>query len=163
MSPDRRILVELPPSEPTPRGVMLSAMERWSKVLSIAAIPVVLALTGQLVERAISRQEVGRDYVKMALDILAQPDSDFRLRQWAVEVLEAHSPVGFGDSYGDLRGDLESGAIRLPAATRTQVMTNVPASGVENVLRLMQAEPEFLRAETVPEPDGEFTIIGLYR
>ncbi|HYX29589.1 MAG TPA: hypothetical protein VE863_13565 [Pyrinomonadaceae bacterium] len=80
----------------------LSAADKWnrietiSKVLSIAAIPVVLAVGGWIVQRQIQNQSVAKDYVQLAVTILTEPDKQKikpELRDWAVDTLNAYSEI----------------------------------------------------------------------
>lgn len=84
-------------------------VERISKILSIAAIPLVLAITGWIMQNQIQHQgailqqqlqnqTVSRDYVQLAVSILKEPDQtkvNPELRDWAAELLNAYSAVKF--------------------------------------------------------------------
>jgi hypothetical protein len=45
-------------------------LERIAKVLSLIAVPVVLAIVGWFVQNSLSDRNVGQEYVKFALSIL---------------------------------------------------------------------------------------------
>lgn len=61
-----------------------------AKILSLIAIPVVLAVVGWLVQDKLATRTVSKDYVQLAVSILSQPkqsEMDPALRNWAVELL----------------------------------------------------------------------------
>ena len=67
------------------------AIERVSKTLSIAAIPIVLAVGGWVLQERLQDQTVSRDYVQLAVTILKEPNSSKDMKSWAVLLLNAHS------------------------------------------------------------------------
>src|SRR5215471_4668723 len=102
-----------PPST-APRGV-LDAIERISRTASIAAIPVVLAIGGWIIQRQLQNQTVSRDYVQLALTILQSPDQSKvppELREWAVDLLNENSPTKLN---AKAIRTLKSGEITLPS------------------------------------------------
>lgn len=73
-------------------------LERWkevSQILSAIAIPIVLAVVGWFVQKALSEAGLKKDYVQMALAVLKDPPTkdNAELRQWAIAVLDENSPV----------------------------------------------------------------------
>src|SRR5437667_12522780 len=73
-------------------------LERWkqiSQMLSAAAIPIVLAVVGWFVQKALSDAGLKKDYVQMALAVLKEAPNkeNAELRQWAIAVLDKNSPV----------------------------------------------------------------------
>lgn len=91
----------------------LERIERLSKIFSIAAIPVLLAVFGWIVQDRLATRHVNREYVQLAVSILSNPETseiDRPLRGWAVDLLNAHSPVRFGV---DLSEKLKDGKIGL--------------------------------------------------
>ena len=91
-------------------------VETVSRTLSIAAIPVLLAVVGWLVQRQIQKQSVGKDYVQLAVSILREPDSSKvnpELRGWAVDLLNAYSVVRLSDAVSTV---LKAGQATLPPA-----------------------------------------------
>jgi len=103
-------------------------VETVSRTLSIAAIPVLLAVVGWLVQRQIQKQSVGKDYVQLAVSILREPDSSKvnpELRGWAVDLLNAYSVVKLSDAVSTV---LKAGQATLPplegfAATPSPALT----------------------------------------
>jgi hypothetical protein len=91
----------------------LNTIETISKVLSIAAIPVVLAVGGWLIQRQLQDQTIRRDYVQLAVSILQNPDPSKvprAIREWAVDLLNENSPTKLN---ARAIQDLKSGAITL--------------------------------------------------
>jgi hypothetical protein len=96
-------------------------VERISRVLSVAAIPVVLAIGGWWIQRQLQDQTVRRDYVQLAVAILQEPDTTKvrpAMRSWAIELLNRSAPVPLNDS---ARAELQSGRVVLPAIDPTQL------------------------------------------
>jgi hypothetical protein len=103
-------------------------VETISRTLSIAAIPVLLAIVGWLVQRQVQKQSVGKDYVQLAVSILREPDSskvNSELRSWAVDLLNAYSVVKLSPQMSQV---LKAGQAVLPplegfAATPSAALT----------------------------------------
>jgi tetratricopeptide (TPR) repeat protein len=102
------------------RASALSRAELWGRVeattriASLVAIPVVLAIVGWMVQDQLAARTVSKDYVQLAVSILSQPkqaDTDPALRSWAVELLNENSPVKFSTA---IATQLKSGAATLP-------------------------------------------------
>jgi hypothetical protein len=96
-----------------------STVERISKVLSIAAIPIVLAMVGWIIQARLQDQTVSRDYVQLAVSILRDPDKEkvpLELRDWAVDLLNENSPTKFSP---EVTKKLKSGETTLPMSTNT--------------------------------------------
>ena len=90
-------------------------LERISKALSIAAIPVVLAFVGWIVQRRLQDQTLKRDYVQLAVSILKETDNTKvspELRDWAVQLLNVYSPIKFGQLVTE---KLISGEMHFPS------------------------------------------------
>ncbi|WP_295977637.1 DUF4019 domain-containing protein [uncultured Variovorax sp.] len=98
-----------------PAKSLLDRLEQASKVVGAIAVPLVVALFGWLIQRQLATQNLSRDYVQLAVSILKEPkkEDDQQLRQWAVDLLNAHSPVKLGESVST---KLQSGEISLPRA-----------------------------------------------
>ena len=91
----------------------LDTVEKLSRILSIAAIPVVLAVGGWLIQRQLQDQTIRRDYVQLALSILQNPDPSKvppEIREWAVDLLSENSPTKLNVQ---AIKSLKSGAITL--------------------------------------------------
>lgn len=73
-----------------------AGIEAVSRILSIAAIPIVIAVGGWLVQKRLQEQSVRKDYVQLAISILREPSSEkvgTELKGWAVDLLNAYSEV----------------------------------------------------------------------
>lgn len=91
----------------------LDTAEKLSRILSIAAIPVVIAVGGWLIQRQLQDQSIRRDYVQLALSILQNPDPSKvppEIRDWAVDLLNENSPTKLNSQAIQ---KLKSGAITL--------------------------------------------------
>jgi hypothetical protein len=74
----------------------LDTAERILKLASAAAIPVVLAVGGWVIQRQLQNRKISRDYVRLALAILQNRDRSqvpAELREWAVDLLNENSPT----------------------------------------------------------------------
>jgi len=124
-------LVQYPESKPNGRescvleggeakkgGERMSGLESFveiSKALSIAAIPVVLAIGGWVLQRQVQQQSLRKEYVALALSILREPDAEKvapELRAWAVDLLNLNSDLKFDEQ---TTKRLKSGETRLPS------------------------------------------------
>ena len=117
-SPKRREIYLITKSEDK-GGDKWTNVERISKVLSIAAIPIVLAAIGWIIQMRLQSQTVSRDYVQIAVSILSNPDKEkvpSELRDWAVDLLNENSPTKFSP---DVTKKLKSGETTLPMSTNT--------------------------------------------
>lgn len=93
----------------------LDNAEKFSRMLSIVAIPVVLAIGGWWIQRQLQDQSIRRDYVQLALTILQNPDTSKvppEIREWAVDLLNENSPTKLN---AQAIKNLKSGSVTLPA------------------------------------------------
>jgi len=92
----------------------LDRLEQISKIIAGIGIPLVVALFGWLIQRQLNAQSIGRDYVQLAVSILKEPkkDGDQELREWAVALMNANSPIKFGEATST---KLSSGELSLPS------------------------------------------------
>jgi len=89
-------------------------MERIAKLLSLIAIPVVLAIGGWLIQNSLADRNVSQEYVKLAVTILKEPKdkTDNLLRAWAADLLNQNSPTKFSP---EVLQALKEGQATLPA------------------------------------------------
>lgn len=95
-------------------GGLWATIEKISKTLSAVAIPVVLAGGGWFIQKQLQNQAVSRDYVQLAVSILREPDQSKvkpEMRQWAVDLLQANSPIKLS---GETEAKLKKGELTLP-------------------------------------------------
>lgn len=69
-----------------------------SQIVSLLAIPVVLAVIGFWVQRSLQEQQIKRDYVSLAVSLLLpkkenEKEASEDLKKWAVDLLNESSPV----------------------------------------------------------------------
>lgn len=89
--------------------------EKLSRTLSIAAIPLVLAVGGWWIQRQLQDQTIRRDYVQLSLSILQNPDTvkvPQEIREWAVDLLNENSPTKLNEQ---AIKNLKSGSVTLPS------------------------------------------------
>ena len=68
--------------------------ERITRILSLLAIPVVIAIVGGLIQSSLARRAVSQQYVQVAVSILTSKEKrDDDLRSWAVDLLNDNSPT----------------------------------------------------------------------
>jgi WD40 repeat protein len=89
-------------------------LERLARLLSLIAIPIVLAIVGWFVQNSLSSRNVSQEYVKLALSILKEPKDKIEpsLRDWAVDLLNQNSPTRFS---AQVVQALKEGQATLPA------------------------------------------------
>lgn len=88
-------------------------IEKIAKVLSLVAIPVVLALFGWVIQNRLSERNVSQEYVKLAVSVLERQKTSevpAGLRDWAVDLLNENSPTKFS---AETIRQLKSGDINL--------------------------------------------------
>lgn len=91
-----------------------STVESVFNVVSIALIPIVLAVGGWFIQKSLQNQSIQRDYVQLSVSILKSSDTgkiSVNLRDWAVRLLDQNSPVELNDI---VKEQLTSGQISFP-------------------------------------------------
>lgn len=76
---------------------MLSRLQAWSTICAAVVVPLIIAFFGWQIQSNRSRNSLKKDYVGMAIQILATPDNkkNDALRTWAAKILERNSPIPF--------------------------------------------------------------------
>ena len=102
-------------------------IERLAKILSLIAIPIVIAAIGWMIQDVLSQRAVSKDYVQLAVTILTkEPENvDHAIREWAVDLLNDNSPTKFS---ADVTKRLKAGEISLPEAL-SAVLSTAGAGG----------------------------------
>ena len=101
----------------------LDTFERIAKIVSIAAIPIVIPLAIAMysgkVQETSQKESINRDYVQLSVSILKEKKEtvDPELRDWAVDLLADRSPTRFSPAVVTA---LKSGKIFLPNASGSQ-------------------------------------------
>jgi hypothetical protein len=93
-------------------GKESSTFEKWIKILSLIAIPVVVAFIGAGIQSSISSSNVKSEYVKLAVSILTDNSTKEEIRGWAVDLLNDNSETKLDPT---LANKLKAGDILLPA------------------------------------------------
>jgi len=88
-------------------------LERSMNILSLVAIPIVIAVFGWLIQDAVSKRSVSQEYVKLAVTILTDrgDNTNSTLREWAVDLLSENSPTRFS---AEVANKLKTGEATLP-------------------------------------------------
>ncbi|HKT29183.1 hypothetical protein [Dyella sp.] len=75
----------------------LSRLQAWSTICAAVVVPLVIAFFGWQIKSRLSSNSLKKDYVSMAITILAAPDNkeNKALRVWAIQILEQNSPIPF--------------------------------------------------------------------
>jgi cytochrome b561 len=84
-----------------PKASAADPANRWeqretvAKILSLIAIPIVLAIVGWLVQSSLSARSASQEYVKLSVSILKEPKDkvELSLRSWAADLLNANAPT----------------------------------------------------------------------
>jgi hypothetical protein len=93
---------------------MLQKAQAIATILSLVAVPIAIAWGAQNIEARNAELGTRKDYVGMALGILAKGSEDkvdLELRQWAVKVIDQYAPAPLPPS---LAQRLTSGESTLP-------------------------------------------------
>jgi WD40 repeat protein len=94
-------------------------VEKTAKILSLVAIPLVIALFGWIIQNQLSQRSLSQEYVKLAVSILQSPKSSdvpTGLRDWAVDLLNENSPTKFSP---ETIRQLKAGDINLAGVLNT--------------------------------------------
>jgi WD40 repeat protein len=91
----------------------IDTIEQLSKIISIVAIPIVVAIVGWYIQNSLAKRNVSQEYVKLAVSILkeSKEKTDPALRDWAVDLLNENSPTKFSRVVAE---KLKAGQANLP-------------------------------------------------
>jgi hypothetical protein len=87
------------------------------KFLIAVAIPIAVAIIGGQVQKVVTTQQTGKDYMQMALGILEKKDlpaemqKNIGLRKWAVDLLNYYSEVKLDNNTAN---KLVTGDVQIP-------------------------------------------------
>lgn len=121
-------------------------VQSGATIVSLVAVPLLVAYFGWQIQKNTSAEDVRRDYVQMAIGVLSQTHTDENeaLRLWAVKVLEQNSPVPFGT-------DAKETLLRGVAFIQPRVFQPVMAT------RLMEAPKPWVKPPENPDVDQLIT------
>ena len=99
----------------------LRAVQSIAAIVASIAVPLLVAFFGWLIQSHISSASVRKDYVQMAIGILAQPatQQNEELSTWAVTLLDANSDVPFSKK---ARAELAEGRITVVAGIPKELL-----------------------------------------
>jgi len=114
----RREIVLVNRTESRVKSYVESA-EDIAKIMSLVAIPVVLAVVGWFIQDRLAESSSKQEYVKLAVSIRRETPiaEQAPLRNWAVELLNEHSTIKFSSKTEDA---LKSGDITLSRRTAAE-------------------------------------------
>lgn len=72
-----------------------------AQVAAMVAVPIILAVGGWSIQSTINEREVQRDYLRLAVEVLANPQSESQTQNWARQVLVKYSPVPMSSAVAD--------------------------------------------------------------
>jgi hypothetical protein len=102
-----------------------------SQIFAMVAIPVILAIVGYFLQNNLQGEQIKRDYVSLAIQILApsekdKPEAPLQLREWAVNLLDDSSPVRLSNIQ---KTSIVHQGLGRPI-TRKQITVSVPFDSV---------------------------------
>lgn len=109
----------------------LEKLKLWVQIISSAAIPLVIALMGWLIQSTLSEAGLKKDYVQMAITVLKETPNkeNEELRQWALSIVDKNAPVPIPTK---LRGQLTS----IP------LITSLSDIGIEKTIECKKARDQ---------------------
>lgn len=81
-----------------PTQETLGKLTSVTTIFSLFAVPIVVAIIGSKIQSSISTESIKKDYVQMAIQILAEEPKNGdheAVRKWAIDILAKNSPVPF--------------------------------------------------------------------
>jgi hypothetical protein len=95
--PEPRQIIVISKNEPAPRSFW-GNVERVSKAVAIAAVPILLAIIGFIVQESSHKDTLGKEYLDLAIKVLAdngasKTNSNPQMQAWAKAVFARYSPV----------------------------------------------------------------------
>lgn len=105
-------------------------IEKVAKILSLVAIPIVIAVFGWIIQDGLSKRNMSQEYVKLAMSILEKPKSSevpAGLRDWAVDLLNQNSPTKLS---AETIHQLKTGEINLSGFISNLIATSNNGSGM---------------------------------
>ncbi len=117
----KREFILITKEEPKSPPSRLDKLERIAKIVSLVGVPIIIAIVGWLIQQQLGNKNLNKDYVNIAVQILADPKTkdDHEFRSWAVELLNATSPTKFTKETAD---GLKAGIVSLPRNLNQDLM-----------------------------------------
>lgn len=117
----------------------LERLKLWVQIASTIALPIVVFVVGNQLQRSIANQELGKSYVQMAVDVLKAPPTSetSELRQWAVATVDKHSPIPLSK---ELREQLKQGSVEFKVAlSSTDAKDDKTTGGIVRYIKCEKA------------------------
>jgi WD40 repeat protein len=117
-------------TEEVPTGKNRYDIEKIARILSLVAIPFVLAASGWVIQNRLTERNLSQEYVKLAVSILEKPKSSevpAGLRDWAVDLLNQNSSTKFS---AETIRQLKAGEINLAGVLSSLVATANNGGGI---------------------------------
>lgn len=128
---------------------MLEILEKWAKIISLIAIPIVIWWLGFQYQTADNKAKTAIEYVKLSVTIISNPnEADPQLLSWASKTLNYYSEIKLGKP---LTEAIASGTANIvPSAASTGWFTVVGSldskSEAENLIKSLEvAKPASLK------------------
>jgi hypothetical protein len=109
-------------------------IDKWQKVatiLSLIAVPIVVAVSGALIQESVKTSEARTKSMEIAIQILKEPPSRSDqpgLRAWAIEMLQASSSIPLSE---EARAELRA----KPLLSVQQIQRRIKTGGVAFLVR----------------------------
>ncbi len=79
----------------------LQKLETIAKIVSLVAVPILVAIFGWIIQAELSEKGLRKEYVQLSLSILSNqskvPENN-SLREWAIQLLAENAPVRLSES-----------------------------------------------------------------
>jgi len=94
--PQEFIVIHRQEETPSKKSV-IDVFEKYARILSLIAIPLVLGIVGYWVQKSLGDKNLNREYVELAVGILTEEEKEIpdEIRTWAVDMLNENSPTKF--------------------------------------------------------------------
>lgn len=106
----------------------LDTLEKYARILSLIAIPLVLGIIGYWVQKNLGDKNLNREYVELAVGILTEEEKEVpnEIRSWAVDMLNENSPTKFEK---ETLERLKTGEISLQSVLKDMALTGCANGG----------------------------------
>ncbi|MEC6413500.1 hypothetical protein SB816_21055 [Achromobacter sp. SIMBA_011] len=135
----------------------LDKIKDYAQIFTWVAVPILVAAFGWWYQTSAKDREIARDYVQVAVGLLASKNEDKEVRTWAVELLNKNSPVPFGKKLQEQLVEGGSGFTFVPRslAPIADVMADLPARQLDRIGPLLTEQEvlasKFARGEIAKE------------
>jgi hypothetical protein len=145
------------PEDATITNSVRDWIESIVKMLSLVAIPIVIAIYSAKIQESIQRENINRDYVQLAVSVLKEESNanNAGLKAWAVKILAKYSVIPLE---GPVQEQLKTGAVTLPSnapqapvrMSRQDAAIQLSRDILEFVARNQDKQPKYNAHPTLP-------------